>query len=181
MSKRNKPQRRKINPHYWVFCEGKTEEAYVAFLRSFFRVPVEIVSRVSGSGIDLAHIKKFKQGKPTDKKDKNFLVYDGDVEAVVKRLKTIPGCTVLLSNPSIELWFLYHFKNQKANITTAQCIKELENRTRTRYAKGEFCDKLEEKFKTKLKDAIAHSKASDFSNNPSSNMHELLEEFMALK
>lgn len=153
----------------------------MAFLRSYFRVPVEIISKMSGSGIDATHIKKSKQGKPTHEKDKDFLMYDGDVESVVKRLKAISGCIVLLSNPSIELWFLYHFKNQRAHITTEQCIKEIENRTRMPYTKGEFCGRLSDRFLVKCKEAIAWAKASDFSNNPSSNMHELLEELMTMK
>jgi hypothetical protein len=32
--KRVESRGKKINPHFWVFCEGKTEEAYVAFLKS---------------------------------------------------------------------------------------------------------------------------------------------------
>ena len=38
MSKRNKPKGKRINPTYWVFCEGKTEETYVAYLRTKYRL-----------------------------------------------------------------------------------------------------------------------------------------------
>lgn len=40
-----------MNPTFFVFCEGKTEAAYVDLLRRSFRVPVEIIARVSDSNI----------------------------------------------------------------------------------------------------------------------------------
>jgi hypothetical protein len=83
MSKRSKSRGKKINPHFWVFCEGKTEEAYVTYLRSKYRVPIEIISKVAGSNVSERFIRKFKQGKPTHTKDKNFLIYDADVAEVL--------------------------------------------------------------------------------------------------
>ncbi len=71
MSRRNKPMGKKINPTYWVFCEGKTEEAYISFLRSRYRLPIVITSKISGSNIDDRYIKNFKEGKPSDPKDKD--------------------------------------------------------------------------------------------------------------
>lgn len=42
---------KKINPHFWVFCEGETEEAYVKHLRSQYRIPIEIVPKIVGNKI----------------------------------------------------------------------------------------------------------------------------------
>ena len=39
MPKYRKPQGRSVRPTFFVFCEGETEEEYVSFLRSHFRVP----------------------------------------------------------------------------------------------------------------------------------------------
>ena len=36
-----------MNPTFFVFCEGKTEAAYVDLLRRSFRMPVEIIAKVS--------------------------------------------------------------------------------------------------------------------------------------
>jgi len=176
MSKRNKPRGKKINPTYWVFCEGKTEEAYISFLRSKYRLPIEIVSKVAGSNISSNFIKKTKQGKPTDSKDKDFLFYDGDVLEIIDQLKKIDGAKMIISNPSIELWFLYHYKNQKATITEDDCIKELCNRNKNQYKKGLIDKKLAEKLDSEFKRACDRAKESKLFDNPSSNVFSFVEE-----
>ncbi|MCH8568705.1 MAG: RloB family protein [Balneolales bacterium] len=122
MSRRRKSKGKRINPTYWVFCEGLTEKAYVSFLRSKYRLPIEIIPKVSGSNITDTFIKKSKQGKPTHPKDKDFLLYDGDVSETIEQLNKVKDVKLILSTPSIELWFLYHYKNQKAHISTDECI-----------------------------------------------------------
>jgi hypothetical protein len=39
---------RKTRPVYFVFCEGESENAYINLLRSHFRFPIEIKSKVIG-------------------------------------------------------------------------------------------------------------------------------------
>ena len=52
MGKRNRVSKaKKIKPHFWVFCEGKTEEAYVKHLRSLYRIPIEIAPKIVGNKI----------------------------------------------------------------------------------------------------------------------------------
>lgn len=62
-SKRRASKGKRINPHYWVFFEGETEEAYIHFLRSEYRLPIEIVSKIAGSSIS----SRFIQSKVTRK------------------------------------------------------------------------------------------------------------------
>jgi len=112
-SKRNSSKRKKINPHFWVFGEGETEEAYVSFLRAKYRIPIEIVPKIVGNRISNRMIKNSKQGKPTHKKDKDFLIYDADVLHLIEKLKSIQAAVLIASNPSIELWFLLHYKKPK--------------------------------------------------------------------
>ena len=50
--KAKQPRGKKMNPTFFVFCEGKTEAAYVDLLRRSFRVPVEIIA---GSAIPIFH------------------------------------------------------------------------------------------------------------------------------
>ena len=176
MSKRNKPRGKRINPTYWVFCEGKTEETYVSFLRSKYRLSIEIIPKVAGSSINSNYIKKTKQGKPTDPKDKDFLFYDGDVSKIIDQLKKIDNTKMIISNPSIELWFLYHYKNQKATITGDECIKELCNRNKNQYKKGIIDKKLADKLNTDSKKACERAKESKLFNNPSSNIYAFIEE-----
>ena len=181
MTKRAKPNERKINPTYWIFCEGKTEEAYVSFLRSKYRLPIEIIPKVSGSNINEKFIAKSKQGKSTAPKDRNFLLYDGDITDTIEKLKKIKNATLLVSNPCIELWFLYHYKNQKGFITTDQCILDLTKIGNFEYKKGPLNYKLKSKLDQNCQKACDRASKSTFLTNPSSNVHELIEELDSVR
>lgn len=181
MSKRRKSKGKRINPTYWVFCEGETEKEYISFLRTKYRLPFEIISKVSGSNINNQFIKKSKQEKPVHPKDKNFLVYDGDIPEIVEQLKKVDDASKVLSTPSIELWFLYHYKDQKALISTADCVKELSSRNKKSYKKGFIDKKLRLKLSDHWRKACERAKKSKFPQNPSSNMHILIEELERVK
>lgn len=180
-SKRTKSKGKQINPHYWVFCEGETEEAYVCLLRAHYRLPIEVVTKVFGTSITARCIKSHKVGKPTTSKDKDFLLYDADRPDVIDRLQKIKDTVLLASNPSIELWFLFHYKNVSAEITSAKCIKEISNRIGKEYRKGFIDPKLERKLKENYPSAIEYSKKTIVFNNPSSNVYILLEELEKVK
>ncbi len=70
--KRSASKGKKINPHFWVFCEGKTEEAYISCLRSKYRIPIEIVSKIVGSKITDRFIKEYKKGNQFMQKTRIF-------------------------------------------------------------------------------------------------------------
>jgi hypothetical protein len=177
MASRRKPSRsKKINPHFWVFCEGETEESYIKFLRAKYRIPIEIIPKVVGNKITGRFIKSYKKGKPTHEKDKNFLIYDSDVISVLERLLQIKDTILIASNPSIELWFLLHYKNQQAEISASECIKELSNRNRNIYKKGIIDPKLESKLDEKCLKACIRAKKMNLYNNPSTNFNEFIEE-----
>lgn len=175
MSKRPAPKGKKINPHFWVFCEGETEEAYVSFLRSYYRIPIEIVSKIVGNRITEKYISNYKKDKFKDPKDKDFLMYDADVPETLERLKKISSAVLIASNPSIELWFLLHYKNQTATITGKDCCKELSNRNRNVYFKGLIDIALKSKLLENKTIACKRAKELEFHNNPSSNMHKFIE------
>jgi hypothetical protein len=63
-SKRKAPKGKKINPHFWVFCEGETEEAYIRHLRLEYRLPVEIIPKIAGCDISTRYIQSYKKDKP---------------------------------------------------------------------------------------------------------------------
>lgn len=176
ISKRTASKGKKINPHYWVFCEGETEEAYIEFLRSKYRIPIEIITKVAGNCITNRFINKYKQDKFTHTKDKDFLIYDADVTDVLEKLKSIKNAVLIASNPSIEFWFLLHYKNQTAYITTPECIKELNNRNRNIYKKGIIDKRLEDKLKEHYTEACKRAKNLILYNNPSTNMYCFIEE-----
>ncbi|WP_194973668.1 RloB domain-containing protein [Aquiflexum lacus] len=88
---------------------------------------------------------------------------------------------MIISNPSIELWFLYHYTNQKAVISTNDCIKELSNRNRNQYKKGVIDKNLREKLDAECKKACERAKTSQLFQNPSSNIYELIEDLESVK
>lgn len=181
MSRRAKPRGKRIKPQIWVFCEGQTEEAYVAHLRSRYRIPIEIVTKVAGTEISEVYIKRQKKGKPVHTKDRDFLMYDSDVPAVLTRLAAIPNVTLLLSNPAIELWFLLHYKNQTAAISSDDCIRQLSNRNRNTYIKGRIDNKLERHLNNGYMQACVRAKSLRNTNNPSSNVYIFIETLASIK
>jgi len=166
---------KKINPHFWVFCEGETEKAYVLYLRSLYRIQIEIVPKIVGNKVTEGNIKKHKQGQPVHEKDRDFLMYDADVPETLEKLKAIQSATLIASNPCIKLWFLLHYKNQATYTTCKECIYELSNRDRNEYRKGVIDSKLEIKLSENNKDACKRAQKLKLFENPSSNMHVLIE------
>lgn len=172
---------KKINPTFFVFCEGETEEAYVNFLKRHFRLPsIQIHSKVSRNNIDADQISNYKQDKPQHEKDRDFLMYDLDAPRILERLKKIKGASLLVSNPCIELWFLLHDKNQKAECDTSFCTREMENRNKP-YKKGKLEGKLEQKLREKMDKAIERAKNLKPHKNPSTTVYKLIEKLKALK
>lgn len=126
---------KKMNPTFFVFCEGKTEAAYVDLLRRSFRVPVEIIARVSDSNISQPYIDRCKRDRFTTSEDKTFLMFDLDVPGMLERLRKIKEAVLLLSNPSIEYWFLLHYKDTNKELSSAECLSMLKG-IDTDYQKG---------------------------------------------
>ena len=174
-SRRQTSKGKKINPHFRVFCEGETEEAYICFLRSEYRLPVEIIPKIAGCDISIRYIKSYKKGKPIHAKDKDFLIYDADVPEILNKLKEIETAVLVASSPAVEIWFLLHYKYQTAHITEDECIRELSNRNRNSYKKGLIDNILKNKLKEKCMDACNRSKRLELYNNPSTNMHIFIE------
>ena len=180
-SKRAAPKGKKLRPTFWVFCEGETEAAYIARLRSQYRVPIEIITKIAGNNISEKRINSCKQGRFTHKKDKDFLVYDADLPEILQKLQSIKGAKLIASNPSIELWFLLHYKSQTASISSKECIKELQNRNRCPYQKGTIDSRLEEKLKANQPKACERARNLTSLANPSSNMYEIIDELEKLR
>lgn len=178
--KRAKPKGRKINPTYFVFCEGKTEEAYSKFLRQKYRLPIEIKTKVTGQEISDVYIKNYLKGFDVTDLDKNYLMYDLDAVEFIPRLKAVDNGIVLGSNPSIELWFLLHYRNQRSNINTANCIRDLTG-CNSQYEKGNINYELQKTLDSNILKAIERAKILQDYSNPSSMIYKLVEELERVK
>jgi hypothetical protein len=169
-----------IKPTFFVFCEGKTEEIYIKYLRSTYRLPIDIDPKIAGNRITERYIKDHKKHKIIHEKDKTFLIYDCDVEAVLQKLLKIKNVSLLCSNPCIEFWYLLHCQNHKSILNSEDCVAKLKVYIKN-YKKGIFDEKLQNKMiENKIK-AINRAKATTKFSNPSTNVYKLIEELDLIK
>jgi len=180
MTKKRQSKGKEIRPTFFVFCEGETEETYVKFLRSRYRVPVEIDAKIAGNRITAKYISNYKQQRLTHPKDKTFLIYDCDVQNIVDKLHKINKVSLILSNPCFELWYLLHFKNQTTEISSEDCISALTKNFKD-YQKGILTEKHKEILPNKKDEAILNPKKLVELRNPSTNVYVLLNELDIIK
>jgi len=172
--KRQASKGKKVNPKFWVFCEGKTEEAFVCYLKVRYRLPFKIIPKIIGQNISDDLIDRHKHKREIHSKDKTYLMYDADVSNVLERLKNIKNAKLLASNPTLEYWFLLHYKNQTAQIREEECIRQLSNRNQNKYKKGLIDEKLKQHLDIKQSEACKRAKQTVLYNNPSSNIFEFI-------
>lgn len=173
MKSKRQSKGKTIRPTFFVFCEGESEEAYVKYLRSKYRLPIEICPSVAGLSINQDSIKRFKKDKFTDAKDRDYLMYDLDRDDILERLQKIKGATIIASNPCLELWYLLHFVDQKAEITSPQCLSVLKKHL-PKYKKGEVCSALQAVLSSKQDVAVARANLLQSRANPSSDVPTFL-------
>lgn len=169
-----------MNPTFFVFCEGKTEAAYVDLLRRSFRVPVEIIARVSDSNISQPYIDRCKRERFTTSEDKTFLMFDLDVPGMLERLRKIKEAVLLLSNPCIEYWFVLHYKDINKELSSSECLKMLKN-IDADYQKGVFSTAMKRVFIDTIVDAAKRAKSKEAYTNPSSTIHLFTDEITKSK
>jgi hypothetical protein len=165
---------KQMKPNFFVFCEGETEMAYVKFLRSLYRAPIQVIPKKGKSNISEDFIVKSKNEYVQTDQDKVFLMYDLDVDGMLEQLQKIPNAELLVSNPCMELWFLLHHQDQKSEISSDRCIKKLQKFS-NEYKKGILSEE-EKTFLAEKKDlAIERAKNMIGYQNPSSTVYKLLE------
>ncbi len=173
MVSRRKPRGKRINPTFFVFCEGQTEEEYVKFLRSVYRIPIEINSKQTGDNLSKRYINNYLRNKARHRKDEIFMMYDLDVPGTLDRLNNLNGI-LLVSNPCIELWFLLHFRDQRANLSTANCLRALVQSS-PHYEKGRLPDSLKRALIDCLNEAVQRSEQLNNFENPSTSVNQFIE------
>ena len=165
---------KKMKPNFFVFCEGETEIAYVKFLRSLYRVPIQVIPKKGKSIISEDYIERSKNEYVRTGQDKVFLMYDLDVEGMLEHLQKIPNTELLVSNPCIELWFLLHYQEQKLEISSDRCVQKYQKVSKG-YKKGALSEE-EKKVLAEYRDlAVERAKKLVEYQNPSSMVYKLLE------
>ena len=169
-----------MNPTFFVFCEGKTEAAYVDLLRRSFRVPVEIIARVSDSNISQPYIDRCKRERFSTQDDKTFLMFDLDVPGMMEHLRKIKDAVLLLSNPCVEYWFVLHYKDTNKEMSSAECLALLKG-IDADYRKGTFSTAMKKVLIEAIEDAAKRARIKEAYTNPSSTIHLLTDEIIAVK
>ena len=163
-----------MKPNFFVFCEGETEMAYVKFLRSLYRAPIQVIVKKGKSNISEDYIEKSKNEYVRTEQDKVFLMYDLDVDGMLEQLQKIPNAELLVSNPCVELWFLLHYQQQKTAISSDMCIKKLQTFSKE-YKKGTLSEDEKEVLANNKELAVERAKKLAEFQNPSSMVYKLLE------
>ena len=175
MKRKRLSKGKSIRPTFFVFCEGESEEAYVKYLRSQYRLPIEICPSIAGLNINQDFINKFKRNKSVDPKDRDYLMYDLDREDILKRLLTIKGATIIASNPCLEIWYLLHYAAQKGEITSSRCLSLLKKHL-PGYKKGEVSGELQSVMTLNRDIALSRAKSLKTRANPSTDIPLFLED-----
>lgn len=165
---------KQMKPNFFVFCEGETEIAYVKFLRSLYRAPIQVIPKKGKSNISEDYIERSKNEYVRTGQDKVFLMYDLDVEGMLEHLQKIPNAELLVSNPCLELWFLLHYQEQKLEISTDKCVQKYQKVSKG-YKKGVLSEEEKKVLADKKELAIQRAKMLDEYKNPSATIYKLLE------
>lgn len=181
MSRKNRTSKGKqINPTFFIFCEGETEEQYISFLRANYRLPIVIDAKIAGNRITSGYIRNYKNGRVTHPKDRTYLVYDLDVPEMLKKLESIPGTILLSSNPCFELWYLLHYQDHKAEISSDECNKKICSHHKG-YKKGIFDLKLRKKISEKQPIAVIRASKLVKHKNPSTQVYLLIKDLEGIQ
>ena len=175
---RNTRPSRKMKKVFLVFCEGESEEAYIDFLKqNERRLPIKLIYHKTK--LDANKINRQILAEKIGDGDKitSFLMYDLDVTGTAEKIKTCKGSISIASNPSVELWFLLHIKEQKAAISTDNCGEKLKKSSTdwSSYKKGFLSEKQKQHLWNNRNQASVRAKQLPEWENPSSSVYRLIE------
>ena len=165
---------KQMKPNFFVFCEGETEIAYVKFLRSLYRAPIQVIPKKGKSNISEEFIERSKNEYVRTGQDKVFLMYDLDVDGILEHLQKIPNAELLVSNPCIELWFLLHYQEQKLEISSDKCVQKYQKVSKG-YKKGVLSEEEKKVLAENSELAVERAKKLAEYQNPSTMVFRLLE------
>ncbi len=177
MRERKFKKTRKPHKVFLVVCEGETEEEYVNLLKRHYRLPITIKTKVSGNAISERLVSQYLKEFGLTKNDdfQVFFMYDADIDLIVEKLLNMSGISIL-SNPSIELWFLLHSKDHRRYVQPDSILKELRssNPVWNSYVKGKLSFEQQRHLLSNQESASLKAQKMAWPANPSSNMHEFI-------
>ena len=183
--KRNQRPSRKMKPVFLVFCEGETEETYINFIRQQYKLPIKIITHVTGLALSQKRIENYIKAEKIGLNDRitSFLMYDLDANKIVEKIEACKNSISIASNPAVELWYLLHSVEQNAFISTNACIEKLRKSAKEWecYKKGILTDQQKRILWDNRKVASDRAMKLQNGNNPSSMIYLLLDEMEKVK
>ncbi len=194
---------------FHIICEGKTEQKYFETLKEILRIynlNIECVvskqkdpKNISKIAVEL--LKKNERENNFILGDKYFCVFDLDnhkqkkIDEAKKEIAGYKEIKLILSNPSLELWFLLHFKDRlNRSMTNKEVKKELgECLPSGKYSKSKIKEIIKGHLYPKIKKAIKNSKKIEEEmkskeiemlsekSNPSTMIHKIIEKLLEVK
>lgn len=191
---REKREKRRTNPVFFIFCVGKKTEVnyFSKLLNNQGLSPNNIIS----NPISPDQLNEFAKNhsKKYGKNDQVWVVFDKDnfLKENFNSAVSDKDVKVAWSNPSFELWFLLHFVDWKSRIDNKTLIEKLEENVKSthkgyKYTKN--CNLIFDYLVTLGKRDIAIERASKlnsdyegYSNyadqNPNTTVHLLVKEIL---
>lgn len=174
---RRKTKSRKVRPVIFVFCEGETEEQFVHYLRSKYKCPIEIRTKVSHTKVlKRGYISRNTEGRLNQVNDRVFLLYDLDREGLYEGLSKLKRADLISSNPCFELWLLLHYEDCNGQKSSEQCITLLKRHIPD-YEKGKkkVFDSRGAELSGRYSDAKERAKSKSIPDNPSTDVYRLVD------
>lgn len=137
LEKRNK--KRVLKPVMWLFVEGETEQGYLEDLGRFLRRNWKVKKKGCKAAIDGFSNECLARG--IEKEDKKFFIYDSDnfKKDWDNEIQKLINAQLVLTNPCVELWFILHFTEHSAHISTREAERKLKKYV-PNYVKGKRMD-----------------------------------------
>ena len=191
----------KIEPYdrALIVCEGiKSEPFYFKGLRSFHRLSSTNIHITPAEGSDPMSIVQYAEIEH-ENYDRIYCVFDRNGHAnyhdAITRIRSVnsTGRNIFAATswPCFEFWVLLHFRYSSAAFTTSGGRSSCDNviielkRHIPSYSKGlkSLFDDLNDKLETAIGYAkrLSQENTETRSNNPSTNIHELVEYLLNLK
>ena len=161
-----------------AICEGETEAAYLDLLRQHYRLPIEIKYKITGNKINKRLVNKYVDELGLQRLEDCllFYIYDMDVINIISVLNNLEG-QAILSNPCLELWFLLHSTSYNRSVSSEEVLTTLKKSSDIwkNYKKGKFSREQRKHLIANLNTAVSNAKRLTDFENPSSNMHILID------
>lgn len=170
-----------------VVCEGETEVDYLKEYAKNLRVRVDIIK---SKGSDPENVvKTAEKVSKSDEFEKIMCVFDRDLHANFEnalKLSKKNGFLSIVSNPCLEVWFFLHFNSRLAAFGGPKQVLRMLRKT-PEFAKYDK-DGIKAYNATRLLCKTAINNAKNLAKSqkkpyqdPSTNMHELIDRFHVLK